>query len=335
MGTAKKRISFDRLVSRSYWYWRRSPALTVPSMFGTGLSTLAEAIFGGAVLGLLGELEGTGWLGRIAGDLGASNFQDLGALLQSGPFITAVLEYLLPATAIAAVVLVLAGGFVYSAEYGSYWQARDGAQVGVADVMSRFVEKWRTMAWTVFLSELVSLAPLWAGFGLLLAASAGGSSALLFPALAVLAAGGAATAVLSLAFIYAPVVVFSEGLGGLAALRRSWHLVWANFRISLAYGLVYVFLTGALAEGAALVPFVSLPTASLVSVVVLIMVTPVLHMTKTEIYYEASKPEPMEFAVYGSFFGDLKAALPRELYRRLVIGLKELKAFALSSKNLP
>ena len=322
-------------MSRSYWIWRGSPALTVPTMFSTGLTALTESIAGIFVVALLVRLEGTSWLVRIAGDISSQNFTDLSTLISTPAFVSLVLEYLLPAAAVSIIVLVVASGFVYSAEYGSYWQAREGAHVGVSDVMSRFVEKWRPMAWTMFLSNLMTLVPMLVGFGLLVflvQASAGLAAVLL--AIVVLLAGSILTVVLALFFIYAPVAVAADSLSGLAAIRKSWHQVRQNVGTAFAYGIVYTVLIGAISFGSSFIPYVSLPISSLASVGILILVVPVLHLTKTEIYAETLKPEPVEFVVYKPLFPDLAGPLPRLLWRKLVEGLKELKDFAFTLQNL-
>jgi len=332
--SGRKRIPFDRLMSRSYWIWRGSPALTVPTMFSTGLTALTESIAGIFVVALLVRLEGTSWLARVASDINSQNFADMATLVSSPAFIALVLEYLLPAAAVSITILVVAGGFVYSAEYGSYWQAREGAHVGVSDVMSRFVEKWRPMAWTMFLSEMLTLLPILAGFGFLfLLAFTSASLAAVLLAIVVLLAGSILTVVLALFFIYTPVAVAAENLSGLAAIRKSWHQVRQNVGSAFAYGVIYIVLIGAISSGSSFVPFVGLPLSSLASVGILILVVPVLHLTKTEIYSETLKPEPVEFEVYKPLFPDLAGPLPRLLWRKLVEGLKELKEFTFAYQN--
>jgi uncharacterized membrane protein SpoIIM required for sporulation len=332
---AKKRIPFDRLMSRSYWIWRGSPALTVPTMFSTGLTALTESIVGIFVVALLVRLEGTSWLAQIASDINSQNFTDLSSLISSPAFVALVLEYLLPAAAVSITVLAVASGFVYSAEYGSYWQAREGAHVGVSEVMSRFVEKWRPMAWTMFLSNLMTFLPMLTGFGLLvfLGYTSAGLTAVLL-ATVVLLAGSILTAVLALFFIYTPVAVAADNLSGLAAIRRSWYQVRQNDRTAFAYGIVYIVLIGVISYGSSFIPYVNLPISSLASVGILILVVPVLHLTKTEIYSEMLKPEPVEFEVYKPLFPDLAGPVPRLLWRKLVEGLKELKDFTFALQNL-
>lgn len=323
-------------MSRSYWDWRSSPALTVPTMFSTGLSATAEAIVGVFGVALFIRLEGSRWLSDIASDYSNANFRGLANLILSPAFLTVVLEYLIPAGAIAFVVLVLAGGFVYSAEYGSYWQAQGGSHVGVSDVMSRFVQKWKPMAWTMFLSNFITFLPIAVATGLviLLAYSAPASVGVLILVVLAFLAGAILSIIFALFFVYTPVVVVAENKSGLTAIRRSWNQVHRNVRTALSYSLVYVILTAAISYIASVIPLANLPLSSLASVGILILVTPVLHLTKTEIYAESLRAEPVEFVVYRPFFMDLSGPLPRFLWRMFVKGLKELRVFALSTRNL-
>jgi stage II sporulation protein M len=304
-------------------------------MFSTGLTALAESIVGIFAVGLLVRLEGTSWLGRIANDINSQNFNDLSKLISSPAVIALMLEYLLPAAAVSITLLVVASGFVYSSEYGSYWQAREGERVGVSDVMSRFVEKWRPMAWTLFLSNLMTFIPMMIGFGFLalLVQESASLGAVLVGILALLA-GSILSVVMALFLVFTPVAVAAENLSGLAAMRRSWHQVRENLGTALAYGIVYVVLIGAISLGSSFIPYVSLPISSLASVGILILVVPVLHLTKTEVYSETLRPEPVEFVVYKRLSRDLTGSLPRLLWGKLVEGLKELKKFAFARQNV-
>jgi len=333
--TWKKRIPFDMLLSRSYWTWRANPALSVATMFSTGLTALAESIIGIFGLALLVRLEGTTWLDQIARDIANSNSGDLLNLVRSPSFLLTILEYMVPALLLSAVVLVLAGGFVYSAEYGSYLQAAAGSHVGVSEVMVNFVKRWKPMAWTSFLSYVLTILPVAIVLvvGTVYFSLAGATLVALLLFALVLFVGTILTVAQALLFIYTPVVVVADNLSGLAAIRRSATQVRRNFGTSFAYGVVLVVLTGAVSYITALVPIVNLPLSSLASVGILILITPVLHLLKTEIYSEAQKTEPVSFVVYSTFLSDLIGALPRMLWSKFVRGLRELKDFALNSRN--
>jgi stage II sporulation protein M len=161
-----------------------------------------------------------------------------------------------------------------------------------------------------------------------------GPVALLVLGVLALIGGLVLTMVFSLFFVFTPLAVAAENLSGLNAMRRSWSVASRNTRTTFAYGAVYVVLTGAISLGASAIPIANLPLSSLASVGVLILVTPVLHLTKTEIYSEVLTSEPVEFLVYKPFFSDLAGELPRSMWRIFRKGLHELRAFALDSRNL-
>jgi uncharacterized membrane protein SpoIIM required for sporulation len=301
-------------------------------MFSIGLSTTVEAIVGIFGLALIVRLESTGWLQVIANDYNTGNF----AGLFSPPFLVLVFEYFAPAVIISLLVWVLACGFVYSAEYGSYWQAQGGLHVGVADVMSRFVERWKPMAWTIFLSNLTTGLPITSALGLtaVLAYFTPPSLGMFLVVATILLIGVFLTIAFALFFIYTPVAVAAEGLSGLAAMRKSWRQVRGHVGTAFGYALIYVVLTGALLSVTTIIPFANLLLSSLASIGITILVTPVLHLTKTEIYAETLRAEPVEFKVYPPILSDLVGPLLKRLWEIFIKGLRELKAFALDSKNL-
>jgi uncharacterized membrane protein SpoIIM required for sporulation len=305
-------------------------------MFSTGLSAISESIIGIFGLALLIHLEGTSWLIEFANDYKYSNWSAMASLATSPAFIWTVLAFMIPAAVVAFILYVVAGGFVYSAEYGSYWQAQGGAHVSIPDVMTRFVEKWRPMAWTLLLSNTLTAIPLVASTAIFFLIAYYTSFSLLSVLAAglILLAGAILTVILALLFVYTPVAVAAENLSGLGAIRRSSQQARSNLRITLAYSIVYIVLISMISYAASLIPLVNMPLSSLASVGILILVTPVLHLMKTEIFAETLKPEQVEFVVYNPLFPDLWGALPRNLWKTFLKGVHELKDFTLNAGNL-
>jgi stage II sporulation protein M len=331
----RKRIPFDRILSRSYWTWRANPALSVATMFSSGLTTLSQSVLGIFAIALLIRLEGTSYLATIGRDLSTETDAGLGGLLTSHTFLALALEYLLPGAVATVVVLVLASGFVYAAEYGSYWQAQAGEHVGVPEVMKNFVKRWRAMAWTIFLSYLLSLSPLLlaGAVAATVVIAVGTTMTALILAFTAVAAGSFGFLILSLLFVYTPVVVVSEGLSGLTAIRRSSGEVRKNVGTAFTYSVVYIFLIAGISYLTAVVPVANLPLSSLASVGILILVTPVLHLTKTELYSESQKPEEVGFETYKPFLSDAVGPLLRDLWKDFVRGLRELWDYVSDAGN--
>jgi stage II sporulation protein M len=296
---------------------------------------LSEAIFGMAFLGMVVDLEKTSWIKEAAAAIGASDYATLGSLLTARLFVETAALFVVPAAVVTLAVVVLAGGFVYSAEYGSYWKALDGAHVGIPEVMTAFRERWRPMAWTFLLSYLVTLGPLIvavpASAAILLSST---EVAALVGAVSLLSVATVLTLILSSMLVYTPVAVVAENLSGWAAISRSLRLSRRNYGVTLTYGVVYVLLTGALTAASSLIPEGGLPISSLVTVGVLILVTPVLHMSKTRLFQELDGPEVPPYEFLPPFSSDLKPMLG-SLWSRFLTGLGELKRFALDPANLP
>jgi len=304
-------------------------------MFSTGLTALVESIVGVFVLALVVRLDGSTTLLAAATDLSSGNASALSTLVLSSSFIAVVLEYMVPAAVVALVVFILASGFVYSAEYGSYCQAVDGSSVGISEVMTKFTERWRPMAWTLFLSYLLTLLPAGIGIGVALwIVALRGAGFLVVPALLAAAVGVVASLTLSLLFIYTPVAVSAEKSSGLRAILTSARCARKDLGAALAYSVVYIVLVGAVTGLASIIPVANLPLSSLASVGILILVTPVLHLTKTEIFVEINRDEPVERELFDPLFSDL-LPFARVVWRKFREGLTELKSFTLDVRNVP
>jgi uncharacterized membrane protein SpoIIM required for sporulation len=308
-------------------------ALSVPTMMSTSLSVLAEAILGIAALGLIVELERTQVLVQLVNAIRAGDYSAILTLVSSQQVLGAALVFILPAALVAVVVNALASGFVYSAEFGSYWMALNGSHVGVSEVMAKFRERWGPMAWTLVLSYLLTFAPL-ALAGLVAYAmilSSPGLTSFLF-SIVPLGVGIVATLMLSSLLIYTPVAVMADSLSGRAALARSIHVSGRNYGVTLTYAVLYFFGSASISGVASQVPGAGL--SSIASVGLLIIVTPLLHLTKTSIYWEAGRPEPAPRAVYPAFLSDIGPLLG-SLWSTFRVGLSELKAYALDLGNRP
>src|SRR3989442_13177387 len=48
-----KRVFFDRIIERSYWIWRKHPAIMIPSMLQAALSLILQSVVTLAVMLLL------------------------------------------------------------------------------------------------------------------------------------------------------------------------------------------------------------------------------------------------------------------------------------------
>src|SRR2546425_11635609 len=152
-----KRLFFDRILERSYWIWRRHPILMVPTMLGTGLSTIEQSVVTMAAVAFLNLLAGQGLLKSFATRIFSGGI--IGAI--TDPAIFPVLIVLATISLLGyALVGILGGGFVHSAEYGVYIDAWQKDSVSFNSLLANGSRRWKAMAWTIFLTVLVTWSPL-------------------------------------------------------------------------------------------------------------------------------------------------------------------------------
>src|SRR6266849_4060234 len=161
-----RRLIFDRIFHRSFWTWRRHPAIIIPTMLGSALQLILQSILTLVLMLLL-----TSWAlaGSLSGFLTEYSNAGLFGVFQDPAFSFT----LVPVVAITAVALVLVavigGGYVYSAEYGMYVDAWNRESVPVRSVLENGSRRWRPMAWTLLLSNIITWGPAVIGYLLIIA----------------------------------------------------------------------------------------------------------------------------------------------------------------------
>ncbi|MEM0075340.1 MAG: stage II sporulation protein M [Conexivisphaerales archaeon] len=329
-----KAVSFDDSLSRCYWTWRKNPATSVPTMLNSSLSIMVQAIFSIFGIMLLVKMQSDGILTQLLASLLNSDYQGLLRLVEEPFILNTLLSYLTPAIILSVIIFFLAAGFVYSAEYSSYVIALSGDNVKVETVMSRIRYKWRSMAWTHFLSSLISLGPIVIGTAVLLYTLAIQSFTVVGVSIFLLSI--IPTCILSFSLIYTEIAVIKDGLTGLSAIRRSFNTVKRNWKISLTYALADLFLSGLFISAASLIPGAGLPLSSLVSIAVSFIVIPIMHLTKTSIYSDVAdgKLESSYVIIYPSLLADVVKGLPTFLLHKFIAGLSALKSFIVGRNNI-
>lgn len=239
-------------------------------------------------------------------------------------------------------VSILGGGFVYSAEYGTYVNAWNKETVPIRDVVETGSRHWRPMAWTILLTNLVTWSPLIITLGplayLLFSTCSGASNflglaVLIFP----LEVAVFASLTISIFTLYAYPAVVIDGVSGWNAIRHSFRVTSHNFGTTMTY----VVLRGAFQVilFSILVPLANalhVPLTSLVTVVLTLLLLPILHSTKTMIYHYARPDVPeMEFEVSNPIIPDLYRRLPRAAWLKVKRGLGEIRAYLGDLSNIP
>jgi hypothetical protein len=286
-----KRIFFDRIFERSYWTWRKHPAIIVPSMLQSALSLILQSVVTLAVILLITSDPTNPQLGRLLAAMLSPTSGLLGVVLSPAFWLTNIP---LAAAVVVSLVLValMGGGWVYSSEYGMYLEAWNNENVPVSSVLSNGSRRWRSMAWTLLLSNLITWGPAAIGFGLLAAsvASINSSAGLV----ALLAASSVfqplffASLILSVFTVYSYPAVVVDRASGMGAIRRSFRVASHNLGLTLTYSIVRLIFQGVLVVVVYLASGLGVTlVAPFVTVTLSFVLTPMLHMTKSMIYYHA------------------------------------------------
>ncbi len=332
-----KRIFFDRIFQRSYWTWRKHPSMIVPTMLGTGLTAIGQSIITLAAMLLL---TGFAMKGTLFDFLSSTHNDGLIPAILAPTYSASIIPIAIVVGIILVVALVLGGGFVLATEYSTYFEAWRSDKASFKSIIENGSRRWKQMAWTLFLANLVTWAPLAAGLILVFitlpnALTPQGLGAL-GASVYILAFGLGASLVLSIFTLYSfPAVVVDE-LSGFGALRRSFGVANHNLGVTLTYGVVRIIFQVLLSILILLAGFIGLPLSSLVSAVLSLLLTPVLHSTKTIIYYQAGPAIPeMPFTLEKPVWNDIGRNLPRAAWRKVRLGLSECAHYIIGLKNIP
>src|SRR5712691_6860351 len=121
-----RRIFFDRIFQRSFWTWRKHPAIIIPTMLGSALQLILQSILTLVLMLLL-----TSWTlaGSLSGFLTEFKNSGLFGVFQDPAFSLTLVPVVAVTVVAVVLVAVLGGGYVYSAEYGMYVDAWNSESV--------------------------------------------------------------------------------------------------------------------------------------------------------------------------------------------------------------
>lgn len=332
-----KRIFFDRIFERSYWIWRRHPAIIVPSMLATAISVIEQSIITVATIVLLTNLAANGLL---PGFLSQLQLRGILGLFQNPSYGSALIITAIVSAVAFLAVAVIGGGFVYSSEFGVYLEAWNKDKVPISSIVENGIRNWRRMAWTLFLSNLITWGPLALAYVIILllalnAITPAGVVALITSAY-VLEFVLPASLLLALFTVYSYPAVVIDQSSGLTAIRKSFRTASHNLGVTVTYAFVRVLFQILLVLVVLLAGYIGLPLSSFSAAILSLLLTPIIHSTKTMIYYyaEPSVPE-MPFELSNPIWYDISRRLPRAAWLKVKTGLSEAGKFVVSPRNLP
>ena len=335
-----KRIFFDKIFERSYWTWRRHPSIIIPSMVQSGLSLILQSIISLAVIALITNDPANPQLAKLLASLISPSSGLLGVVLNPAFWFTN-----LPLTVAVIVALVLValvgGGWVYSSEYGMYLESWNNDNVPISSVVSNGSRNWLSMAWTLLLSNVITWGPTALGLGLILASivsvSSPGRLLTLLAASSVFQPLFFASLILSMFTVYSYPAVVVDGVSGMSAVRRSFRVASHNLGLTLTYSIVRLIFQGLLLATLYFAGGLGVTlTGPFVTVTLSFLLTPMLHLTKSMIYYYA-RPSvgEMSFQVSNPLWRDAFRKLPRAAWFKIRAGLWESLRFLFEPRNLP
>jgi len=332
-----KRILFDRIFERSFWTWRRHPAIIIPTMLGSALQVILQSIVTLVLMLLL-----TGWAlsGSLSRVLTVYDNSGLPGVLQDPTFSFTIIPVVVVMLVALVIVAIIGAGYVYSSEYGMYVDAWSKDSVPVKSVLENGSRRWRAMAWTLFLSNLITWGPAAIGFALIIASasSINGVAGLIafFTVVSALQPLIVASLILAVFTVYSYPAVVVDNVSGLKAIRQSFRVASHNLGITLTYSLVRIIFQGLLLLVVFFAGTIGLPLTSLITVILSFLLTPILHLTKTMIYYYAGPSVPeMPFQLSEPIWQDVFRRLPRAAWLKIKTGLSEGFRFVIGPRNLP
>ena len=301
------------------------------------------------LMAVLSELASTGTLKELAETLeGASSEEILKAITRPE-----ILGVAVPAFAAALVIFiavnVVGTGFATSAEYGTYVALLQKGRVGVGEVLRELGRRWTKMAWTALVVNVVAWGPLSIAFLALLYLLIIGGLPLLgsdpsqpgvmigLPAISllILVLAIVALVVYSLS-MYSYTAVATSGTRGLEAVRQSFRVFRSAAGISVIYVLIRI---GMIVSFGLLTVFagIGFSVSSMITVVLSLSLIPILHLLKTQVYFiHSGLPLPLlPFLASTTIGRDLAGAMPRRLLNEIGKGLRTLRAFLTTPRNLP
>jgi len=306
-------------------------------MLGSALQVILQSIVTLVVILVLTSWAVSGSLSRVLAIYGNSG---LVGVLQDPSFSLTIVPVVVVMLVALVLVAIVGAGYVYSSEYGVYVEAWNNDSVPVKSVLENGSRRWRAMAWTLFLSNLITWGPAALGYALILASAASVNSTTgligLFTAFSVFQPLLFASLILAVFTVYSYPAVVIDQVSGLRAVRQSFRAASHNLGITLTYSLVRIIFQGLLLLVAFFAGTIGLPLTSLITVILSFLLTPILHLTKTMIYYYAGPTVPeMPFQLSSPIWQDVFRRLPRAAWLKIKTGLLEGFRFVLGPRNLP
>lgn len=308
-------------------------------MLGTAINVIEQSLITLAAIVVLSVLAANGQLPGLL-----SGLSQTGSIVNT--FLNQTYSPLLISAATVSLSLVLAaaiigGGFVYSAEYGLYLRAGVHGKATLAEIVPDGRRRWKSMAWTIFLANLITWGPIIFAYAIYFAFAL--SSPVTLARLVVLIASSyilnfalIASLILALFTVYSYPAVVVKQLSGLAAIKDSFRTAGQHLSVTFTYAVVRIIFQVLLTITVLSAAYVGLPLSSFSGAILSLLLTPILHSTKTMIYYHALPETPeMRFQLSNPIWRDLAKRFPRAAWMKVKTGLLEAGKYTVQPRNWP
>lgn len=346
------RASFGRLGGYSYRVWRENPSIILPTLLVNAASMVSQAAVLAVMVALLSYVALSGDLAYIVRSIELIDPSRWPVVVPDR--IASIFYGTLPVlilTLVAWIALQITfGSLATSIEYSAYARIIRARAVTVRDFLEEGIHGWRRMMSAYIAVNLVSGIPILLGLMVIIVGLIEGPpfdmsvpptlgesmfmiSMLAFGSLLLLIGAVAWTLT---TFSYPAVAV--GGLSGFGAIASSLGTIRRSFLQWLAYGVFRIGLVMALGLASVVVQYFGVTIGALVSALIVVSVTPILHMLKTSIHAashdQAVGTDIMRRVAEPESVPTLNIMITGKVAPTVKIALATLARFAVSPRNL-
>jgi len=339
-----KQTKLESLFSISYWLWRLNPSSIFPIMLSSAVEVLKESIIVITLIFSLSQLAATNILNEIANALIASNFSRLFSLFSS--IIPTIIVAVIIVSITFFLVSIIAGGFLNSAEYGSYLHLLRNGTLSISNVLEEMKLKWTKMTWTVLIVEIIKYGPISLVLILIffdiLHLSTIGLEQLKYPLffnklflwLGFILIALIFTLIFTLLTLYAYPVAMN-GLYGFAAIRKSIMICKELPIDTLAYCVLRILSLIFISVISFIASLLAIQISSIITLILSFILIPIFHIFKTAIFLK-SQPNSIiiSYSINIPFLKDFFSYILGIGLEKIKKGLNELIIFLTKPKNI-
>ena len=336
-----KQASLESLFNVSYWLWRLNPSSTLPVMLASAVEVLKQSIIVAALMVSLMQLASAGILMAVAESIRTGEFSRLVYVIS--PVFPTLLTIIVVSTFVFLSASIISGGFLNSAEYGSYLRLLREGRLSTGDVFEEMRLKWFKMAWTVLVVETLKLLPLLAALvpilldAFSLVSTSPDPLALLNRLSLWLGLGVFAlilTMVLTVLTVYAYPAAAS-GAYGFSSVRRSVRTCLSLPANTLAYCILRALSTLLVSTVAFLAGLLGVQFSSIATLTLSFIMTPVFHIFKTMLFLKGvSEPSFTPLPLGPPVLNDVFKHVLKTGFEKVGKGLSELAGFISQPRNM-